>query len=159
MQRVLASLSWKAAAAVTFTALAFGTGAATSFNLIGDSHADEHRQDAEHRPATTTTTTTIATTAADDDKHKGDGVNTAGTNEHPDNFGAIVSADAQDGGVDGQEISEMAHERNEDRAAARDTAASAADAGADEADDHGHNAHADDHAHDDDHHGDDVDDD
>jgi hypothetical protein len=39
---------------------------------------------------------------------------------HPENFGATVSADARDGGVDGREISEQAHARNQQRADARE---------------------------------------
>ena len=68
-------------------------------------------------PTTTTTSTTVAptttttstTVVAGDDAAK----------EHPDNFGAMVSEDARDGGVDGQEISKAAHERNEKRRAER----------------------------------------
>ena len=58
-----------------------------------------------------TTTTVPGTTATTSDDH--------GRDEHPDNFGAMVSEDARDGGVDGHEISEAAHERNEKRQAAR----------------------------------------
>jgi hypothetical protein len=46
-----------------------------------------------------------------------------------DNFGKWVSAQAKEGGVDGQEISAAAHARNEARKAARE------DDGADESDD------------------------
>ena len=56
--------------------------------------------------APTTTTTVASTTAADEQEPK-------------DNFGAWVSAQAKDGGVDGREISAAAHERNEERKAAR----------------------------------------
>ncbi|MGY1639657.1 hypothetical protein ACI782_00790 [Geodermatophilus sp. SYSU D00703] len=39
---------------------------------------------------------------------------------HPDNFGAYVSGQAHDGGVDGQEISDAAHARNQQRKDARE---------------------------------------
>ncbi|MGY1707212.1 hypothetical protein ACI79C_21840 [Geodermatophilus sp. SYSU D00697] len=41
---------------------------------------------------------------------------------HPENFGARVSADARDGGVDGSQISAEAHARNEARKKAREAA-------------------------------------
>jgi hypothetical protein len=72
--------------------------------------------------ATTTTTveaSTTTTTAHDADDDHGRDADEA-EHEHPDNFGAIVSEDAHDGGVDGHEISRLAHDRNDDRAADRD---------------------------------------
>jgi hypothetical protein len=65
-------------------------------------------------PTTTTTSTTVADHDADDDHGK------AGTEAKHDNFGAVVSKDAHDGGVDGQEISAAAHKRNDARKAQHD---------------------------------------
>jgi hypothetical protein len=121
-KRILASLSWKAAAAIAAGTLAVGTGAATSFSLIGDSHADtdhELKVDEHAKTTTTSSTSTTSTTSTTIDDVEAES-HVAGEHEtdHPDNFGAIVSKDAHDGGVDGQEISDMAHDRNDARATA-----------------------------------------
>jgi hypothetical protein len=139
-QRILSSLSWKAGIAIAATALAAGTGA-TTFHLASDSHAGDHpAAESEHGSTTTTTAVgTTTTTAGADDEGKSGDATTAGQPDHPDNFGAIVSKDAQDGGVDGQEISDMAHARNDARKLAADNATTADDNGKDEADDQDEN--------------------
>ena len=123
-QRLLTSLTWKAGVAIAATALAAGTGA-TTFHLVNDSHpSDDPAEISEHGSTTTTTSTTVdgSTTSTTADDHGAD-ANTAGDQpDHPDNFGATVSEDAHDGGVDGQEISDMAHARNDARKAGTDHA-------------------------------------
>ena len=135
-QRTLSALTWRAGVAVAATVLAAGTGA-TTFHLVNDTTTDG--TELERHDTTTTTTVDDTTTTTDgvdagsleDQGADKDAVtadeSTAGDHpDHPDNFGATVSADARDGGVDGQEISEMAHERNDARKA------SAVDATADD---------------------------
>lgn len=56
------------------------------------------------------TTTTGGATGATDTGTDGGTVP-----QHPDNFGSQVSQDARDGGVDGQQISQEAHDRNQQR--------------------------------------------
>jgi hypothetical protein len=160
-QRILSSLTWKAGVAIAATAIAAGTGA-TTFNLVNDSHpaGDPAVEVSDHASTTTTTVDGSTTTCTTVDDH-GDDDGTAATNatnetattEHPDNIGKTVSEDAHDGGVDGQEISDMAHERNAaragaDHATADDHSDEADDQGQDEADDQGddHRADANDHA-------------
>jgi hypothetical protein len=144
--RLLSSLSWKAGIAIAATALAAGTGAGT-VHLVGDSHrsGDGTEVTDDHDGTTTTTedtTTTTSSTTVDDD-HDADASARAAdddaTDEHPDNFGAVVSEDAKDGGVDGHEISDMAHARNDARRAEAgdDTEV---DDDEDEADHHGREA-------------------
>jgi hypothetical protein len=78
-------------------------------------------------PADPTTATTPATTTATttDDKAATTGTGTDGADDvtgddsgepaHPSNFGGTVSSDAKDGGVDGQQVSQEAHDKNRDR--------------------------------------------
>lgn len=128
---LLASLTSKVAIGVTATVLAAGSaGAVIATQTISDDsvHAAEATTTTSSTsttlaPTTTSTTsTTLAptttTTVEDDEAH-----------EHPDNFGDAVSEDAHDGGVDGDEISDAAHAKNEARKAESDDD--------DEADDHG----------------------
>jgi hypothetical protein len=96
-------------------------------------------------PTTTTTSTTVAPTTTTTTVHDADDDHgtEADEHEHPDNFGATVSEDARDGGVDGREISQAAHDRNDDRrAAAGHDADDDHKAAADHADDdHGGQGH------------------
>ena len=132
-KRIVTGLTWRAGVAIAATALAAGTGA-TAFHLVNDTEAGDGTTIENHATTTTTedtTTTTVddhgadlkANANADDKADKDADENEAGDDaqgdehEHPDNFGAVVSEDAHDGGVDGQEISEMAHERNDARQA------------------------------------------
>lgn len=120
---LFASLPAKVAAGVAGVALLTG-GTSTVLNLQPASEQTAAESDDTTTTTTSTTstteatTTTTSTTVADDDDTE--------THEHPDNFGALVSEDAHDGGVDGQEISAKARARNEARRAAR-AAASADD--------------------------------
>jgi hypothetical protein len=123
-KRLLSSLTWKAGVAAAAFALAAGTGA-TTIHLINDSSTGD-------TPTVTSTSThasddagdkadedTAGQDKADDTKAEDDTADdaaktaNAGTApaDHPDNFGAVVSADAKDG-VDGQQISDMAHAKN-----------------------------------------------
>lgn len=131
---LLTSLTAKVAAGVAGVALLSG-GTATALVLqpAGDrtlpASAAEAALEATGREAATTTTTTTSTTVApaittvpeDDAKDEvaKDATDDTESKEHPDNFGAVVSEDAKDGGVDGQEISELAKARNEERRADR----------------------------------------
>lgn len=120
---LIASVTSKVAIGVAATALAAGTaGAVIATQPVSDSHDAVTVEETTTTTSTTSTTSTTvdpattsttSTTVADDDAAK-----TAVTDdsEHPDNFGAIVSKDAKDGGVDGHEISKMAHDRNDARA-------------------------------------------
>jgi hypothetical protein len=145
-QRILSSLTWKAGVAVAATALAAGTGA-TTVHLVSDSHAADHpaADVSEHVTTTTTTTSTTvddgSSTEDESDDVEAKTVTDDASTEHPDNFGAVVSEDAHDGGVDGQEISDMAHERNDARKAGAEHATAddhpSGDDHADEADDAG----------------------
>jgi hypothetical protein len=63
--------------------------------------------------ADTTDGTTDGTTVPPDTATKGTDGDVAP--EHPANFGRTVSTDAKDGGVDGQQISREAHEKNQER--------------------------------------------
>jgi hypothetical protein len=117
--RTIPTLTWKAVAALLIALLGAGFAGTTAFlapALI-----------AEHEPADTGPDSTEADAdlddeadVDDDDEDDGDVVARSHTDgehpDHPDSFGAIVSADARDGGVDGQEISELAHDRNAERA-------------------------------------------
>jgi hypothetical protein len=117
---LLAALGSKVAVGAAVTVLAFGTaGAVLALQPVSDSSpserggpfvaADETTTTTTTAAPTTTTTTTVApTTTTTVDDHGND------------NFGAIVSEDAHDGGVDGQEISKAAHERNDERKAEHD---------------------------------------
>ena len=131
-QRIITGLTWRAGVAIAATALAAGTGA-TAFHLVNDTEAGDGTTIENHATTTTTVDDTTTTTADDHDADAKthDGVEADDVNadhpEHPDNFGATVSADAQDGGVDGQEISDMAHERNDARQAANEHANANAD--------------------------------
>jgi uncharacterized membrane protein YgcG len=74
-------------------------------------------------PADPTTATTPATTT--DDKAGTTDTGTGGADDvtgddsgepaHPSNFGGTVSSDAKDGGVDGQQVSQEAHDKNRKR--------------------------------------------
>ena len=126
-----ASLTAKVAAGVAGLALATG-GAGVALASQADTgrtlpvSAAEAALEAAGRQAEVTTTTTTTsttvpstttTTVVEDEKDD------EAKAEHPDNFGAMVSEDARDGGVDGQEISERAHARNEARRAEQTSAA------------------------------------
>ncbi|MEN3271432.1 MAG: hypothetical protein V7636_193 [Actinomycetota bacterium] len=129
-KRLLSSLSWKAGVAVAAFALAAGTGA-TTFSLVNDSSSgdtptvtstDTHGVSADHANDHAGDKDDEGDDAADDDTTKTVTAD-ADANEHPDNFGAVVSADAKDGGVDGQTISDMAHAKNDLRKANSNTSA------------------------------------
>ena len=141
-QQLIRAFGSKVVVGVGATALAFGTaGTVIALQPASDSTADHDgtvisveettsTTSTTVAPTTTTTSTTVAPTTtttvhdADDDHGKD------ADHEHPDNFGAMVSEDAHDGGVDGQEISKAAHDRNDDRAAEREAE-----------DDHGDDGH------------------
>ena len=134
---LLTSLTAKVAAGVAGVALlSGGAGTVLALQPAGERtlppSAAEAALEATGREAATTTTTTTTTAAPttttgdDDDKATEDATKDLAedTTEdeakaHPDNFGAMVSEDAKDGGVDGQEISELAKARNEERRADR----------------------------------------
>ena len=143
--QVIAALSSKIAIGVAAATVAFGSaGAVVATQNIGSS-SDDH-------PTTTTSTTVgtednVAPAGVDDESVTSD--------QSDDTFGAQVRELAQDpdreGGI-GEEVSRLAHERNEARHDGDD------DELEDEAEDHDSNRgpgsahHDDDQGHDDDHH-------
>lgn len=153
-KRLLSSLTWKAGVAAAAFALAAGTGA-TTVSFVNSSSTDD-------TPAVTSTSTPTADKGADakdddtkDDDEKADddstvkaadatnATNDAAGAEHPDNFGAKVSVLARDGGAADDDISDMAHDKNDARKAEHDNEVEANEAG----DDYGKGAdHADDRA-------------
>lgn len=128
----LATISTKAAAAgVLGLAALGGTGTALVLQPANDTRSpsaaeveetttkkvEDETTTTDEDESTSTDTGALDTTAnvtTDGEDHE-DGEATAAK----DNFGAVVSADARDGGVEGQEISAEAHARNEARKAQR----------------------------------------
>jgi hypothetical protein len=126
---IAAALGSKVAIGVSATVLAFGTAGtvlalqpASSDQAPGTSDrpaaAAAATEDTTTTTSTSTTSTTSTTEAPTTTTTAPEAGDDHGQDAHPDNFGAMVSADARDGGVDGQEISKAAHERNEARRAA-----------------------------------------
>ena len=140
-KRLLSSLTWKAGVAAAAFALAAGTGgtvihfanasssddtpAVTSTNTHADDagdNADDNATDGQDKADEVKADDSTDTSSADNN-----------STEHPDNFGATVSEDAKDGGVDGREIRDLAPGAEHRNSAATD----AHDANADNtADDH-----------------------
>ncbi|MCU1377673.1 MAG: hypothetical protein JWN29_656 [Acidimicrobiales bacterium] len=126
---LLAALGSKVVVGVAATTLAFGTaGAVLVLQPVSDSKpsesggpfvaADETTTTTSTTSTSTTSTTvdpTTTTTVPTDDHDADDDHAKDGSEVEHDNFGARVSADAHDGGVDGQEISAAAHKRNDAR--------------------------------------------
>ena len=118
---LLASLSAKVAAGIAGVALlAGGTGTVLALQPASDTHElPAKAADAAVEATNRTTTTTDDDTSSDalSTEDDGDDVTTEShpAGEHPDNFGALVSEDAKDGGVDGHEIADAAHARNAER--------------------------------------------
>lgn len=123
----LASISTKAAAVgVLGLAAVGGTGTALVLQPANDTRppgaevAETKTEKVKDKVAATdddgTTTTDTEVLDTTEKVTTDDGAPTT-----KDNFGAVVSADARDGGVDGQEISAEAHARNETRKAQRST--------------------------------------
>lgn len=73
---------------------------------------DEPADDSATDPTTATTTDDTAGTTDTGTDGAGDD---SGAPAHPSNFGGMVSSDAKDGGVDGQKVSQEAHDKNRDR--------------------------------------------
>lgn len=142
---LLASLSAKVAAGIAGAALLTGgAGTVLTFQPASETSkvpttadATQH-DDSSDEVVTSTTDDEVADDGVTDDGEllesntsdvdsndadEADGAST--TREHPDNFGAQVSEDARDGGVEGQEIAAAARARNEARRA--DRAATTAD--------------------------------
>jgi hypothetical protein len=124
---IAAALGSKVAVGVGAAVLAFGTaGAVIALQPASDSSPSTSggptvaaaAAETTTTTSSTTTSTTVApsttTTAHDADDDQGRDADEV-EREHPDNFGAVVSKDARDGGVDGHEISRLAHDRNDDR--------------------------------------------
>lgn len=155
LQRTLTALTSRAAIAVAVGTLAAGAAATAGPALVNDTRSDDSGKRSEtdllesSDDLTTEKTTELETDDDADKIAKADAVHDRGAAS--DSFGAIVSEDARDGGVDGQEISELAHERNAERAADRsghgDDADDAADAleDADDEDDDRGRGRSDDH--------------
>ncbi|MCU1375775.1 MAG: hypothetical protein JWO68_3061 [Actinomycetia bacterium] len=119
---VLAALGSKVAVGAAVTVLAFGTaGAVLALQPVSDSSPSERGGPFVVADETTTTSTTTSTTVAPTTTTTVAPTTSTTLDDHGnDNFGAIVSKDAHDGGVDGQDISEAAHERNDERKAEHD---------------------------------------
>ncbi len=85
--------------------------------------AEEARKKAEDAAQAAEEAGEDATDEVTDVEDDVDGNGEGSGNEPNENaaFGQSVAADARDGGVDGQEINEAAHARNEERKAARET--------------------------------------
>lgn len=149
LQRTLTALTSKAAIAVAVGTLAAGAAATAGPALVNDTRPDDSGRTSETEllhssdDLTTEKATELARDGHADEAAKDDAAHDRGAAS--DSFGAVVSEDARDGGVDGQEISELARERNAERAADR---SGPLDADADDNDD----------AHDADHAADDTDD-
>lgn len=117
---LLASLTSKVAVGVAATVITAGSaGAVLATQTISD-NTPVHAQDevttttsttsttsTTIAPTTTTTSTTVAPTTT----------TTAKPADDHENFGATVSEDAHDGGVDGQQVSDEAHAKNDARKA------------------------------------------
>lgn len=118
-KRLLSNLTWKAGVAAATFALAAGTGA-TTIHFVNSSSTED-------TPAVTTTTTHTPNENANDnataDSHgkaadaNGDaqGNNDSQGQDHPDNFGKTVSGLAHDGGAGDDNISDLAHAKNDAR--------------------------------------------
>lgn len=131
------ALTAKAVAGIAAATIAAGSaGTVLVTQTVGDDRpaeltaAEETTTTTEAEETTTTTAaeTTTTTEATTTTTEAPDGSTTTTTEvedeaedakEHPENFGAIVSADAKDGGVDGQEIAEAAHAKNAERKGSR----------------------------------------
>jgi hypothetical protein len=150
-KRLLSNLTWKAGVAAAAVALAAGTGA-TTIAFVNASDAkpavttpNEHASDTAGAHAGDKADDGTDTDKADDDTKAGDATTTAEDDattagndaaEHPDNFGATVSEDAKDGGVDGREIRDLAPGAAHRNSAATDAHEANADAtGGDQAKD------------------------
>lgn len=131
MHKLLTAPTGKAVAGAVVGLLAAGSAGAVTYSLA----SSEDTTEAELLETQETEVTKDATTAPVDAK-AGKHTAEATTDEvpvaeddaettKPVPFGAIVSEDAREGGVDGQEISELAHANNEARKAARDADADA----------------------------------
>ena len=118
MPNPLATRTSKAALATAAALLGAGALSMTAAALTGQ--PETPKADAVRISEETDDDALELETADADDDAKDDAVESADAKAEHDNFGAIVSADAQDGGVDGQEISEMARARAEARQAANE---------------------------------------
>ena len=134
-KRLLSSLTWKAGVAAAAFALVAGTGGATIAFANASNDKPAVTTPNEHANDTAGDHAGDSTDKADDDSSTTVDANTD-TTEHPDNFGATVSEDAKDGGVDGHEIRDLAPgaQHRSDKATAAH-AANADNAGADDATD------------------------
>ena len=106
LQLLVTALTSKAAVAVAIGTLAAGTAAAAAPVLTGGGRPDVVPPKAAE---------VLDVEAADN------ATSAAASDERPEaaTFGASVAEDARDGGVDGQEISERARQRNDERREAR----------------------------------------
>jgi len=151
---VIAALTSKVAIGVTAGVLAFGSaGAVVATQTIGHS-SDDH-------PTTTTTSTTLDDgSATNDDAVTNDAdVQDESTDDHGTDFSAQVRDLAQDddreGGI-GEQVSQLAHDRNDDRQGADENAnrgPGSVNSGHDEADDEADDQTGDDQPGTEDHHG------
>jgi hypothetical protein len=147
-KRLLSSLTWKAGVAAAAVALVAGTGATTIafVNASDDKPAvttpNEHANDTagDHVGDKTDDSTDPgdATKADDDTKTTAD----ANDSTEHDSFGAAVSEDAKDGGVDGRAIRDLAPGAAHRSDKATEAHDANADNGGDEANDDVKDEHA-----------------